>query len=453
MAEPAQPAATSLSCPNCGGTVTLRAAGYTVTVACEYCGSILDVSRPEVQLVTRYREEAARLPIPLGSRGTFDGIEWEIIGWMGREDSGYPWQEYLLFNPYHGYRWLIEQRGGWSLGEQLTVNPKGGFRGIEVEGERYQPFFAEGHARVEHVVGEFYWRVKRGDTVRTDDWVRPGAMLSREADDREVSWSRSRWLPTGTVDRAFGIKGLSRKPWPPLPHQPSPALSFLKQGCLVAVAAILLMIMIGVIARGHTTLYRGSVEVAADGREQQASVGPFELPSARQRVRVRADVPALSNGWVDMGYTLVNRADQRRYVAEKAAERYSGRDSDGSWSEGSGEANADFAGIPGGTYDLVIDYKGNNWVDPSQPTTQTSLMPWSFGERQAAEAPDWRRGRESAPRIDVEVIRLGGAGGGVMFVMILLIAVPWLIGIVIHLHFESARARESDFASGGGDED
>ncbi|MDB5721169.1 MAG: hypothetical protein JWP15_1787, partial [Alphaproteobacteria bacterium] len=42
------PAVKALTCPACGGTVTLRAAGYTVTVACEYCGSILDVANPEV---------------------------------------------------------------------------------------------------------------------------------------------------------------------------------------------------------------------------------------------------------------------------------------------------------------------------------------------------------------------------------------------------------------------
>jgi uncharacterized Zn finger protein len=57
----AAPAVKALSCPSCGGTVTLRAAGYTVTVACEYCGSILDVTNPEVRLITEYRQAAAKL--------------------------------------------------------------------------------------------------------------------------------------------------------------------------------------------------------------------------------------------------------------------------------------------------------------------------------------------------------------------------------------------------------
>jgi uncharacterized Zn finger protein len=55
-ASPVAPAVKALTCPSCGGTVTLRAAGYTVTVACEYCGSILDVTNPEVRLITEYKQ-------------------------------------------------------------------------------------------------------------------------------------------------------------------------------------------------------------------------------------------------------------------------------------------------------------------------------------------------------------------------------------------------------------
>lgn len=443
------PAAATLSCPNCGGTVSLRAAGYSVTVACEYCASILDVSQSQVRLVTRYNEKAATLAIPLGTRGTLDGVEWEVVGWMARDDSGYPWQEFLLFNPYHGYRWLIEQRGGWSLGEQLVVTPSGGFGGLSVEGETFQPFFSDGTARVTDVVGEFYWRVKRGDTVRTDDWVRTGAMLSREADDREVSWSRSRFLAPGTIERAFGVAG-GGKPWPPLPHQPSPALPFVKAGIAIALLAALVLIVLSVMSAGSRTLWQGTFDIAADGREQQASVGPIELTGARQRMRIVADVPALANGWVDLGYTLVNRANQQSFTATKAAERYSGRDSDGTWSEGSRGASADFASMPAGSYDLIVDYKGNNWVDPARGGGGGAAF-WNGTAQDAA--PDWRRGGAFAPQVNLRVVSRGGAGGGVLFVMLFLVAIPLGIGLLIHARFEAARRGESDFAASGDDED
>src|SRR5690606_13101602 len=67
---PPAPAIKALSCPSCGGTINVKAAGYTVTVACIYCGSILDVANPQVRLITEYRQAMAELEIPLGTRGT-----------------------------------------------------------------------------------------------------------------------------------------------------------------------------------------------------------------------------------------------------------------------------------------------------------------------------------------------------------------------------------------------
>src|SRR6476620_2288983 len=128
----AAPAVKALTCPSCGGTVTLRAAGYSVTVACEYCGSILDVATPEVKLITEYQHALEGLAIKLGTRGTLKRVERELFVYLARSEHGtYPWSEYLLFNPYHGYRWLVTDGRGWSFGELLTRTPNGAsWRGI-----------------------------------------------------------------------------------------------------------------------------------------------------------------------------------------------------------------------------------------------------------------------------------------------------------------------------------
>ena len=60
----------ALSCPACGGTIALRSAGYTVTLACEYCGTLIDATDPAARIITRYNEMQASLAIPLGTRGT-----------------------------------------------------------------------------------------------------------------------------------------------------------------------------------------------------------------------------------------------------------------------------------------------------------------------------------------------------------------------------------------------
>ncbi|MFV0623310.1 DUF4178 domain-containing protein [Sphingomonas sp. ac-8] len=425
------PAATALTCPSCGGTVAIKAAGYSVTVACSYCGSILDVSRPEVRLIAAYHEAASGLAIPLGTRGTLRGVEWEAIGYLGRSENGnYAWEEYLLFNPYHGYRWLIATRGGWSLGEQLTVVPSRVGRDMRLGNERYGAFFANGTARVDYVFGEFYWRVRRGDRVETADWVRPGFMLSREADGNEVSWSRSEMLAPQEIARAFGVDA-SARPWPPLPHQPSPHRAFVRQSAPVALLAAALLLVVAIFAGGRTTLYSGTLPIAADGSSREVTIGPLSLGRSYQPVTVSTRIPQLSNGWVDLDYMLVDRSNQRSFTAYKAAERYSGYDSDGSWSEGSDATAAHFASVPRGDYDLVLEHTANQWTG-------------------AQNSGDWRRSDFSPPLIDVH-ISSGGFPTGILFLAFLLIGLPIGYALFQHLRFEGARVGESDFAPGGDD--
>jgi hypothetical protein len=435
------PAMHPLTCPGCGGTVELRAAGYTVHVACQYCGSILDVTNPDVKLVTRYQEANTALDIPLGTRGTLRGVEWEAIGWLRRSQDGYPWEEYLLFNPYHGYRWLVNVRGGWSFGTMLTRTPEWRtYDTFGLDAKYYQRFFY-GDAQVDDVLGEFYWRVAVGETVKTGDWVRPGEMLSREEDGREVSWTLNEWVPEKEIVKAFGASDSGRI-WPPLPHQPSPWGGWLKSGAKIGAAALAFLLLFSMFFGGTGWSAAGSLAVARDGRDQTATLGPITFRNRYQRIEIRADVPRLENGWVDLDYSLVDRKTQQVYDAYGAAERYSGSDSDGAWTEGSRNSDISIASVPAGTYDLVVDYKGNRWTGASG---YSSLSPYTKDP-----AGGWMD-EANAPKIEVEV-RQGTLFGSNILIALLLLAGPWLIALALHLNFEKARVNESDYAPAGDDD-
>lgn len=427
----AAPAVKPLTCPSCGGTVTLRAAGYTMSVGCEYCGSILDVSNPLVKLVVERHEAAAQLEIPLGTRGTLDGIEWEVVGYLRRSEGGaYPWEEYLLFNPYHGYRWLITNGRGWSFGEMLTVTPDAAsLGGLILDGERYTGFFRDGQAQVDYVLGEFYWRVTTGERVRTDDWVRPGWMLSCERNGAEISWTRSRLLTPDEIEGAFGVDA-PRRPWPPLPHQPSPYRFWVGPGAAMLGVAALFLLILSIVFTGGARLASGELRIAPDGRDQEATFGPIELKRPWQKVAISAEVPTLDNGWVDLDFSLVDRKTQASFQAYKAAERYSGRDSDGAWSEGSGSADAQIASVPAGVYDLIVEYRANRWDGAP------------YG------AADWRQTRYEQPLLKLRV-----DSGNVFFGNLLLgwlaLLVPFAIGFARHVSFEQARQGKSDFGMQG----
>jgi hypothetical protein len=455
------PAVKALSCPGCGGTINLRAAGYTVTVACQYCGSLLDVANPDVRLIKEFHEAAAELEIPLGTRGTLRGVEWEVIGYVQRSEGGaYPWEEYLLFNPYHGYRWLITNGRGWSFGELLTRAPEWTGSGLALDGQAYAPFFTEGRAQVDYVLGEFYWRVQVGEEVATDDYVRPGWMLSREANAQEVSWSQSELLAPKAIEQAFGVSA-PRNPWPPLPHQPSPYRKALKAGWKIALGAFVFLLLVTMIFGGGATLLNQTLPVTLDGRENSATFGPVTVTRPYQLVRISAEVPALSNAWVDLNYTLVNRANQETYQAYGVAERYSGRDSDGDWTEGSRRATVKLAAIPAGTYDLVVDYSGNRWGSgsssyaPSSYTTpimSPSDKPLTVEERMERDLA-FTRGEASPAPEGGETMNIEVAQGFVFpsnFILALfLLLLPLIWFIAKHLKFEHARQAESDVGPSG----
>src|SRR5574341_723844 len=107
------PAVRALHCPNCGATVTIRAFERTLSVVCDSCHSILDAKHPSLRVLQKFEGRQHIQPlIPLGTRGKLHGDLYEVIGFQVRtifvEGVSYSWAEYLLFNPYKGFRYLTE---------------------------------------------------------------------------------------------------------------------------------------------------------------------------------------------------------------------------------------------------------------------------------------------------------------------------------------------------------
>ena len=113
------PQAKVIECPTCGAPVPLRALGQSVMTVCASCGTQLDTSRPEIRVIKEYRRQQLELHVPLGARGTLRGQLFEVIGALRRGDNDGNWEEYLLFNPYSGFRWLVYDTGHWSLGRMV----------------------------------------------------------------------------------------------------------------------------------------------------------------------------------------------------------------------------------------------------------------------------------------------------------------------------------------------
>lgn len=161
--------------------------------------------------------------LSIGDEGRLEGTTFRVIGVLARSiKSGgakYTWEEYLLHDPAEGFRWLVVSDGHWSLVESiepgLVTETK---KNAVYDGVTYRPF-SSGRARVDWATGELPWKASVGDVTDVRDYVRAPFMLSREATEDEIVWSRSKYLPPDAVSRAFQKRALP-KPKGRAPNQP-----------------------------------------------------------------------------------------------------------------------------------------------------------------------------------------------------------------------------------------
>ena len=140
----------------------------------------------------------------------------------------------------------------------------------------------------------------------------------------------------------------------------------------------------------------------------------------KARVEIDAEASSLDNSWVDLDYALVDRATQTRYDAYTTAERYTGRDGDGPWSEGDRTPRIDLASIPAGTYDLVVEGEAHRWAGAQ---TAAPVVPFAT---------------ISTVPVDLRVVG-GGTFGGNIFLALILLAIWPLILLARHLGWEARR--------------
>ncbi|MFO1518314.1 MAG: DUF4178 domain-containing protein [bacterium] len=383
-----------LACVQCNAPMNLRAIGQTQVIACPSCGTIQDVSNPEAQFIIQAQSKMKVLPvIPLGQRGKLKGDPYEVIGFMQRCDKTgmYTWCEYLLFNPYKGFRWLTEFNGHWNYVVMTKEKPK---RNRQAQSALYlgqfYKLFLVGTARVTYVLGEFYWQVRVNDTVRVEDYIRPPEILSFEGDAQEEIWSIGEYVEPEVIQKAFDVK----KPMPvrtgvaanqPLDEEGSSGLKW---------ATLLLFLLLTctqittcIRARNdkifeETYLYppppppvTETLPPAPPPLDLTKPILPvsktivtpsFELAGGLSNAEIKS-YSYLKDTWLDLHMKLVNETNGKTYPLDETISFYSGYDSDGYWTEGSSKAEEVLSSIPDGTYHLTVE------VESPEPQKSKSI--------------------------------------------------------------------------------
>ncbi len=381
--------AAQLNCPNCGGPLELRAPDQSERVTCPNCGSLLDVNQGRLRYLKRLERKGPPPSIPLGAIAEFESRPQTVIGFMVRsvEFDGvrYYWQEYLLYNPAIGFRWLVESDGHWSYvravppGEVLEAD-----KGALYAGKRYK-IFQDATARVEFVEGEFYWKVSVGELTRATDYVAPPLMLSKEVpiaqnarggalQSEEVNWSLGTYTPLKEIERKFNVNLPS--PHTVAPNQPwknGKIYAYWVVFMFVALFAGLFMFISAprtrVLSQSYTLTPQASPTPApgedANEKTQVIFTDPLELHGGRNiRVTGSANV---DNNWVYVAGDLINEDTGLVQEFELPIEYYYGVEDGESWSEGDREQTVYLPAVPEGRYTMRLEAQWENWNQPTPP--------------------------------------------------------------------------------------
>jgi len=385
--EPRHVEAVNADCPNCRHSLTLRIPHKTVRVGCTACGAILDAAEGRLQLV-RTIAGASKPRLPLGAKGPLFGVQYTVVGYLKRclkSDASEAWDEYLLYDSHVGYRWLTASDEKWYFVQTVPAgNVELQGKNVLYDGKTFR-WHEQDIALVSCVLGEFYWKVDRGEQIWMTDYIRPPEMLSREIthggpDTGEISWSRAVFLSVKTIEQAFGLQ-----PTLPRPASVAPSLPSSFRWLYVWWAAMVgLTILAGIFFQFHHRCqqvfhktYSLPVAPQAVGQAGKADVQPnlangdfgggaaacgeegplffsepFEVRDHENiEVRLRS---SNTNFWLGVDGDLVD--EQSGVVQEFSLpmEYYEGVSDGESWTEGSREASAYLSALPAGQYTLRI---------------------------------------------------------------------------------------------------
>jgi hypothetical protein len=441
-------------CPNCGGPVEFRGFGHALTVVCPQCLSVLDASSPLLKLVQDAQEAASRRTplIPLGTRGKLEGASWEAIGFQTRgvEEDGvvYEWEEYLLFNPYKGFRYLTNYQGHWNFVTPVESLPQrravGSRPAVFFEGVLYR-HFSGAQATTTFVLGEFPWRVKVGEEVLADDFVHPPSVLSSETTDDEVTWSKGEYTPGADIWKAFGLPGSAPKAQGVYLNQPSPsggkAGGAWKMYFLMLVLLLLIAMAFGALSHGDKVFDEHYHYSTADKGEPSFVTKTFDVQGRTSNLELTIHTNLINN-WAYFNLTLINETTGDAFDFGREVSYYAGTDSDGAWSEGAQDSTAIIPHVPAGRYYLRVE-----------PEMEGSETPGSVPASTSTRAPTPSRRLPAGKTVYYEIVmRHDVATYGWFWLAAFLLVIPPIFYTIRSVSFETRRWATSDYppTPGGG---
>jgi hypothetical protein len=212
-------AARGVQCPSCGAALEVKLAS-TQSIVCHQCHAVVDVSQGVGGDLAHYAQDTPHIEggqpqLPLGATATLalggPPKPWQVVGYVERceiadnpDDESVFWREYLLYHRAEGFAFLVDAEDGWSWTVPITGAPQVVGDSARWRDDSYRKLYAY-TGQITYVLGEFYWKLERGERTSNIDFASGAKRLNREQSGDEVTWSAGQTMDARTIAVAFRL--------------------------------------------------------------------------------------------------------------------------------------------------------------------------------------------------------------------------------------------------------
>lgn len=366
-----------IQCPKCGASLSLCGGDQVVSLVCSRCQSALDAEHDFAILKTYQSLKRPDVPFNIGMVGTLKGVSFTIIGMVEftqKDQWGtYPWVEFLLYSPTHGYSWLCYEDRHFVFGREVKDVPTVSFKNLleipifnttlDVRGKNFKVYECA-EADISYVEGELTWVAGVGDKIKYLDAVAPPFLYSVEETRLERENFFGEYVSPEEVFQAFNMPKKPQKPIGVFSCQPypgSPILTAMARAARCYAVLGLLLVLFSFFS--GDTIAEESFWLKAGEKTENF----FEIKKSNRLHRLKLKTN-LDNA--DADFDIEIRDDQGALIRDytEAIDYYHGYDADGRWSEGSRHVSVFFKVPREGNYQWTLSVPAS-----TQPLLQTQV--------------------------------------------------------------------------------
>jgi len=361
--EPLEKVGEIIRCPSCGKPYEGLKAPTTKMVVCQACGAVLELDEAQARVVGKNKGPEPAFTFAVGAPITLEGTRYEVMGrlFYVEKDGGVEYRsyEYVLYHPEKGYLWLSAEDGHFTVSRvvhaRVVIPPNATPKmWVKVGNEGFQ-FYESGIVALRWVDGALPWTAKVGEQTWYAHLIMPPDYADQERTGQEIELFRGRYL--GREELQSGLPKDFRLPAEPssvYSCQPYVVPRWLKGMGLIAVVFLSLNIVLGLYAlAADKAMPLLAQQITAEQYKREYMTNPFTVARDGAILEISGSAP-LNNSWMSLDFGIVNSNDEVVSELYKDISYYYGRDSEGSWTEGSHTFRSSFKVSKAGTYRLLI---------------------------------------------------------------------------------------------------